>query len=742
MKIKLVSTLIFILIVSSCFSQTFEKQGAGVTIIVHGWNPEGNQPVWMTSMANEIMARSGGNAQIATINVTGSTGNLTASCSNWDFDMINAVSGEIIILVNWTGVANHLTKFVSAQEVAAAVVPKIYLPQNGQNALAELPIHLIGHSRGGGMVYEIARLLGLQGIEVDHLTSLDPHPLTESDIQPVFGTHTTDIPVAVYENILFVDNYHQNINYPTGQSVNGAFNRLWTSLPGGYHNETGYTYNILGINYNFSDHLNIILMYHGTIDLETPSPNGEATITQVERDAWFNDYENQGAIEGFYYSSDIAGDRKSTDIPVLSGDQIINGYHNDAILGGLGSRDALNWSNAVWPNILTIDVIKNSTLLPAGMQIVELEDQLQVQYNYRSYSNSCDVSIFVDVDRNPYNNNNVTTFGSENISSTDSDILQSTISWTVSGLQAGTKYYIYSKIDDGVHVRYIYSSHEFYVDGPVFPEITIQAQDQTNICPETSVDFSVTGNHIDSYLWQVSTDNGAIWNDIVDNETYSGATTSTLSVQAELSLNGYQYHCVASNDNGEEVSSSASLLIETENPTIMCVENQIINLEQDETNYIILGTEFDPISSDDNCGVASVTNSLNSIETLEDAELQVGTTTITWTVADIAGNVANCQFDVVVNAFVGIFDLSASSIHVFPNPSSGIVNVECAYTNASFNSSNIKKLVVRDVFGKKIIESTDILQNELIDLTGYESGIYLLSIQTDKEIFILKIVKQ
>jgi len=91
------------------FSQTFQKQGAGVTIIVHGWNPDGSQPAWMLSMADAIIARSGGTGSIGTITVTGSLGNLTAVCTNWNFDMANASSCEIIILINWTAVANHLT---------------------------------------------------------------------------------------------------------------------------------------------------------------------------------------------------------------------------------------------------------------------------------------------------------------------------------------------------------------------------------------------------------------------------------------------------------------------------------------------------------------------------------------------------------------------------------------------------------------------------------------------------------
>jgi len=263
MKKQLIIAVLLCLFVLSAFSQSFEKQGANVTLIVHGWNPDDSQPAWMLEMGDAIILRSGGNGHVASVTVTGTQGNLTATCADWNFDLINQNHAEIVVLINWTDVANHLETGVTAQEVAAAVAPKIYASQSGEPALSELPIHLIGHSRGGGMVFEIAKLLGEQGIEVDHLTALDPHPLTASDMQglapPLGPGSTIDATINVYENILFADVYYQTIEYPEGEYVSGAYNRLWTSLPGGYHNETGYTYNILGTNYNFSDHLTRII---------------------------------------------------------------------------------------------------------------------------------------------------------------------------------------------------------------------------------------------------------------------------------------------------------------------------------------------------------------------------------------------------------------------------------------------------------------------------------------------------
>ncbi|HPD95032.1 MAG TPA: T9SS type A sorting domain-containing protein [Tenuifilaceae bacterium] len=457
MKPKLLLTLaITALINFACFSQTFNKSGAGVTIILHGWNPDGSQPSWMQNMANAIIARAG-SGSIGTITVTGASGNLTATCSNWNFDLTTATSGEIVVLVDWTAVSNHLTTGVTAQEVATAIAPKIYESQNSQPALSELPIHLIGHSRGGGMVFEIARLLGLQGIEVEQVTALDPHPLTTNDPQVL--NQTIDTPVQVYENVLFTDTYWQNINFPKGEYVNGAYNRLWTDLSGGYHNESGYNYTVLGTNYDFSDHLNIILAYYGTIDLSTPTSNGQATMGNSER-AWFNTYENAGENTGFKYSRIIMGDRKSMDTPVTDNDAIIAGYNNNSLLGGNGARQTITWTNAVWCNVITSTILKNSTELSFGTQAISDNDVLQINYKYRSYANASTVTFYVDVDRNPYNNNNAATIGSKSLSATGSTIAESSLDWTISDLTDQSKYYVYSEITDGTRKRYQYSDYE------------------------------------------------------------------------------------------------------------------------------------------------------------------------------------------------------------------------------------------------------------------------------------------
>lgn len=64
------------------------------------------------------------------------------------------------------------------------------------------------------------------------------------------------------------------------------------------------------------------------------------------------------------------------------------------------------------------------------------------------------------------------------------------------------------------------------------------------ICENNNASFSVSassGTGI-TYLWQVSTDGGTVYTDVVDGGVYSGATTETLSLtNVPLSFNGYKY---------------------------------------------------------------------------------------------------------------------------------------------------------------------------------------------------------
>ncbi len=73
--------------------------------------------------------------------------------------------------------------------------------------------------------------------------------------------------------------------------------------------------------------------------------------------------------------------------------------------------------------------------------------------------------------------------------------------------------------------------------------------------------------------------------------------------------------------------------------------------------------------------------------------------------------------------------------NIYPNPTNGILNF-------NFANNKIHKITISDITGKQITEKTKIQLYGNIDLSNFESGIYIIKIQMDNEIFTTKIVKE
>ncbi|OQX79639.1 MAG: hypothetical protein B6D61_03200 [Bacteroidetes bacterium 4484_249] len=87
------------------------------------------------------------------------------------------------------------------------------------------------------------------------------------------------------------------------------------------------------------------------------------------------------------------------------------------------------------------------------------------------------------------------------------------------------------------------------------------------------------------------------------------------------------------------------------------------------------------------------------------------------------------------NPSIGTNNFQSNSFSIFPNPTNGKIMFE-------FTGNRIQKVKISDLTGKTIIEKPEPQQNGIIDLSGFESGIYFISIQTDEEIFTTKILKE
>ena len=228
--------------------------------------------------------------------------------------------------------------------------------------------------------------------------------------------------------------------------------------------------------------------------------------------------------------------------------------------------------------------------------------------------------------------------------------------------------------------------------------------------------------------------------DVTATDNCDTDLTITLTPVAGTTISGAtnQVTITAEDDAGNSTSFIFNVeVVDNTNPTVTCIADQ--EVYADEThNYEVSGTEFDPAETDDNCETASIINDFNSMSTLDGALLPEGNTTIVWTVTDTGGNENTCSFDVLVNAYSGVETLQQNGISIYPNPVTG----KFAINFSKVQNFGKLKFQIKDITGKILIEKTEIQQNEKIDLSSFESGIYIISINTDNEVFNSKIIKK
>ncbi|MEO5720207.1 MAG: hypothetical protein ABIR71_01900 [Chthoniobacterales bacterium] len=426
-------------------------RGGGVTVITHGFNS--NVTDWIIPMAAatpgypsflgaefscyEIsITRNGAGQYVFAATFLGGTAPTLTD------------SGEILIKLDWSSLSSigGASSTIVADTAVRALLSTSLIPEMGGRPLAELPLHLIGHSRGGSVVTEMARLLGAQGVWVDQVTTLDPRPVSQ------FG----DAAVTSYANVLFADNFWQTLGdgliVPNGQAVFGAYNRKLLDLSGGYS----------------SSHSDVHLWYHGTINLATPASDTQATITTTQRATWWAAPEMAGASTGFRFSLIGGGDRLSNLEPAGTGNGRVNdGFNRHWDLGGgvAANRTALSVNFGLWPNPIRF-ALTSSNPVPAGEPFTALLHHQSGSSN----SGNVELRIFLDLDFNPSNGNEI---------EIDQRLLAQTgtnaIAFTLLELNPDPAtvppgaYAVCAQITDGARTRYLYSSQNLVVTPSLQP---------------------------------------------------------------------------------------------------------------------------------------------------------------------------------------------------------------------------------------------------------------------------------
>lgn len=228
-------------------------------------------------------------------------------------------SGDIIMLLDWNPFSGDLNPFSPPAENTPVIGPIVaekllspnFLP-GFPGSVTRLPLHLIGFSRGGSLVCEIAKRLGEHQVVVDHLTLIDPHASNNDGFTDPLPMVDGTVVEGVYENVLFADCVYQTDGFPAGSSARGAYVR---SL-------SGWGLQGWGIDLYLLHHDNAHLWYHGTVEVVFPeTSSGPATINAGTRARWYAPVEEEGRRAGYHYSLRAGGNRREVFDPVdeLSG---------------------------------------------------------------------------------------------------------------------------------------------------------------------------------------------------------------------------------------------------------------------------------------------------------------------------------------------------------------------------------------------------------------------------------------
>jgi hypothetical protein len=350
----------------------------GVTLITHGYQVTPGRPEWLISMAEAVFMRNGARIPIYVVKVTKNldTGDLDATYERLEGPLLNIEDvASLIVIIDWSEVACFDVQPKCPDEAPTSIVGErvwATLQQDPQTMtlLTQTSVHLIAHSRGSGVISKLAYKLGERGIWVDHLTFLDPQPVTS------FG----DFPSKAWENVVYAEDYWEVIPpyFPWGEDVHGSFDpnlSLLLLCPSPCLDPTTH-------------HSEVHAYYHGTIDAGASSDGAGIEIPG----RW---YESGGfaarSATGYVFSR--AGQPQG-----WPGTRPSKGIHQGFPGGAEGNRtDPISPPfpfGISYPNILLRTLAPNAAMV--GQTI-------SIPYIVQSQLSPHTVTLELDDDTNPFN---------------------------------------------------------------------------------------------------------------------------------------------------------------------------------------------------------------------------------------------------------------------------------------------------------------------------------------------------
>ncbi len=287
--------------------------------------------------------------------------------------------------------------------------------------------------------------------------------------------------------------------------------------------------------------------------------------------------------------------------------------------------------------------------------------------------------------------------------------------------------------------RYAGSGVARVFEYPMSPEISLNPDD-ISVCVGENLQLSVEGNFICEYQWQLSMNGGSSFNNLTEAGLYSNVNTATLNITGAINpMDGWQYRCVVTNNNGSINSQAATTTIKdaTEITTqpisqtdIDAGTNVTFSVTATASNIMYQWKKNGGNLTDGGNVSGATTNEL-TLSTVTESDAGTYTCIVTGDCGE------ETTTDAILSIAVGINDISNSKISVYPNPTNGqfTINLE-----ASSRPSSVSKIEITDITGKTIKQLS--IDNYQIDISNQPTGIYFIKIQTNKGLFIRKIIKK
>ncbi|MAB39356.1 MAG: hypothetical protein CL528_06450 [Aequorivita sp.] len=153
-------------------------------------------------------------------------------------------------------------------------------------------------------------------------------------------------------------------------------------------------------------------------------------------------------------------------------------------------------------------------------------------------------------------------------------------------------------------------------------------------------------------------------------------------------------------------------VVDAETPEVVCPPTQTVMVDSNDMYELPDYVGDGLVTITDNCATTFTTLQIPAAGTM----VGVGTTNVIIEATDDAGNTAGCNFDVVVEPFLGVNDIALSQITLYPNPAKSTVTI----------NTTVENIVVYSVAGQKLMETS----SNNFDVSSLANGIYLVKITT------------